>query len=55
MTTVSFNTLIADCEGYLATTQGRCHESEGVEGGTMHWKVGVNTVKTLKFEKGGGA
>jgi len=20
----------------------------------MHWKVGVNTVKTLKLEKGGG-
>jgi len=24
-------------------------------GGSMHWKVGVNTVNTLKFEKGGGA
>jgi len=24
-------------------------------GGSMHWKVGVNTVKTLTFEKGGGA
>jgi len=24
-------------------------------GGSMHWKGGVNTVKTLKFEKGGGA
>jgi len=22
-------------------------------GGAMHWKVGFNTVKTLKFEKGG--
>jgi len=22
-------------------------------GGSMHWKVGVNTIKTLKFEKVG--
>jgi len=33
--------------------QGRRHEFEG--GGSIHWKVGVITVKTLKFEKGGGA
>jgi len=26
-----------------------------VGGGSMHWKVGVNTVQTLTFEKGGGA
>jgi len=24
-------------------------------GGSMHWKVGINTVKTLKYENGGGA
>jgi len=30
--------------------QGRRHEFEGGEG-SMYWKVGVNTVKPLKFEK----
>jgi len=46
---------------YHPSPQGRRNEFEGGEGGrSMHWKVlcvggGVNTVKTLKFEKGGGA
>jgi len=40
--------------------QGRRHKFEGGEGGgwlgrSMHWKVGVNKVKTPNFEKGGGA
>jgi len=33
--------------------QGRRHEFEG-GGGSMPWKVGVSTIKTLKFKKGGG-
>jgi len=36
--------------------QERHHEFEGGGGGgSMHWKVRVNIVKTLQFEKGGGA
>jgi len=30
---------------------GRCYEFEVGGGGSMHWRVGVNTVKTLTFEK----
>jgi len=33
-------------------SQALCREFEG--GGSMHWKAGVNTVKTLTFEKGEG-
>jgi len=32
--------------------QGRRHEFKG--GGSVHWKVGVITIKTQTFEKGGG-
>jgi len=34
--------------------QLRRQKFECMRGG-MHWKVGFNTVNTLKFEKGGGA